>query len=437
MAGIFKAYDIRGIYPRELNETIAEKIGRAYVTFTGAQTVVIGLDMRSHSESLFKAIANGITRQGADVIDIGLCSSPMSYYANGKLEADGSIMITASHNPGIYNGFKFCQQNAVPISSQNGLYDIENIVERESWPESERTGSIYQHNIADEYADFLKQFASMDRRLKIVCDYANGMGSLEIAGLKEFFDIVPLFEKLDGNFPNHEANPLKQETLRVLQQKVIETNADFGVAFDGDADRCGFVDNAGEIIPLDLFTALIAQVKLQESPSAIVYDYRSSRIVKEIIEQNGGTPVSCHPGHSFMKLLMKKYDASFGGEFTGHYYFRENSYAESQGLTILTLANLLCQTGQTLHKLVRPLKKYFSSGEISLKIENPSSALTQLEHAFPDGKYTKTDGLLIEYDNWWFCARASNTETLFRLNIEADSKELLDQKRAKILELLS
>ena len=342
MSGIFKAYDIRGIFPGELNEEMARAIGRAYVEFTGARKVVVGRDMRPHSADLFRGLSRGLTEQGADVIDIGLCSTPQSYFANGTLNADGSIMITASHNPGEWNGFKLCREQAIPISGATGIMDIQRIVENRSWKTPERTGTVSTYDIAPEYGSYLRSFAKLDRKLDVVVDYANAMGLYEIAGITQLFNIIPLYDKLDGTFPNHEANPLKSDTLEAIRAKVKECGADFGAAFDGDADRCGFIDDRGEIIPMDLFTALIAQDILSRGKATILYDLRSSRAVPECIRANGGTAIQCRVGHAFIKAQMRENDAVFAGELSGHYYFKQNYTAESQGLAMIMLANLLC-----------------------------------------------------------------------------------------------
>ena len=279
MSGIFKAYDIRGIYPTEINADVAEAIGRAYIEFTGAKKVAVGRDMRPHSLPLFEGLSRGMLAQGADVIDLGLVSTPMSYFANGTLKVDGSVMITASHNPGEWNGFKLCLANAVPISGATGIMEIQKIAEAKSWRKVDQPGTLSTYDIAPEYGKFLRSFAQMDRKLKVVVDYANAMGLYEIAGITDLYDIVPLYDTLDGTFPNHEANPLHIETLDAIRAKVREVGADFGAAFDGDADRCGFIDDQGEVIPMDLFTALIAQDILSRGPATILYDLRSSRAV--------------------------------------------------------------------------------------------------------------------------------------------------------------
>ncbi len=437
MAGIFKAYDIRGVYPTQLNEEIAEKIGRAFVVFTQAKKVVVGRDMRPHSVSLFKALAKGITAQGADVIDLGLCSTPMSYHANGKLGADGSIMITASHNTKEWNGFKLCRAQAVPISGATGIADIEELVQQNQWPVPEKNGSISQYDISKEYGEFLRSFSKLDRKLKVVVDYANAMGSAEIQGIEDLFEVIPMYKELDGDFPNHEANPLHTETLDALRAKVKETGADFGAGFDGDADRCGFVDNEGNIIPMDLFTALIAQDILSDATGTvpILYDLRSSWAVKECIRENGGKPIMSRVGHAFIKAQMREYGAVFAGELSGHYYFKENFVAESQGLAMIKLANLICKKNVPVAELVKPLRKYYQSGEVNTKVADVPGILNKIREKYSDGLMFELDGISVEYSNWWFNVRASNTEPLLRLNVEASDEATMIEKRDEILAL--
>lgn len=436
MSGIFKAYDIRGVYPTELDAGMAEAIGRAYVEFTGARTVAIGRDMRPHSAVLLDALTRGVVEQGADVIDLGMCSTPMSYFANGKLKTDGSIIITASHNPGEWNGFKLCVADAVPISGATGIADIERIVRARSWRKSDRTGRVIEHNIAPEYAAFLHTFSRMDRKLKVVVDYANAMGLYEIGGIQDLFDITPMYDVLDGSFPNHEANPLKLDTLDAIRAKVVETGADFGAAFDGDADRCGFIDDAGEVIPMDLFTALIAQDILADGPATILYDLRSSRAVKECIEENGGRAVMSRVGHAFIKAQMREYGAVFAGELSGHYYFKENYTAESQALAMIKLGNLICKSGKKVHELVRPLKRYSSSGEINSKVADVGRVIAEIKRQYADGEMFELDGVSVEYPDWHFNVRASNTEPLLRLIVEAKDPARMAAKRDELLKLI-
>ena len=436
MSGIFKAYDIRGVYPKDLNESTAEAIGRAYIEFTGAKKVAVGRDMRPHSEPLFAALCRGITGQGADVIDLGLCSTPQSYYANGKLKADGSVMITASHNPGEWNGFKLCRANAVPISGVTGIADIQRIVEEKSWKKCDREGTVSKYDIGPEYGEFLRSFATMDRKLKVVVDYANAMGLYEIAGIRDLFDIVPLYDTLDGTFPNHAANPLETDTLDAIRAKVKEVGADFGAAFDGDADRCGFIDDEGNIIPMDLFTALIAQDILSHGPATILYDLRSSRSVRECIAENGGKALMSRVGHAFIKAQMRETGAVFAGELSGHYYFKENFTAECQGLAMIKLANLICAKNRPVCELVKPLRKYFSSGEINSKVADVKPILEQIRTNYADGHMFELDGISSEYSDWWFNVRASNTEPLLRLIVEAKTPEKMAAKRDELLKLI-
>ncbi len=436
MSGIFKAYDIRGVYPADINADIAEAIGRAYIEFTGAKKVVVGRDMRPHSQPLFEGLSRGMLAQGADVIDLGLCSTPMSYFANGTLKADGSVMITASHNPGEWNGFKLCRANAVPISGATGIMDIQKIAEAKSWKKCDRPGKLSSYDIAPEYGKFLRSFAKMDRKLKVVVDYANAMGLYEIAGITDLFDIVPLYDTLDGTFPNHEANPLHLATLDAIRAKVKEVGADFGAAFDGDADRCGFIDDRGEIIPMDLFTALIAQDILSNGPATILYDLRSSRAVPECIRENGGKAIQSRVGHAFIKAQMRENDAVFAGELSGHYYFKQNFTAESQGLAMIMLSNLICKKNKPLHELVQPLRKYFSSGEINSTVADVKPILDAIRKKYADGNMYELDGISSEYPNWWFNVRSSNTEPLLRLIVEADTQQLMEEKRDELLKLI-
>jgi len=439
MAGIFKAYDIRGIYPEQLNETIAEKIGRAVVVFLKAKKVVVGRDMRPHSVPLFHALVKGITEQGADVVDVGMCSTPMSYHANGKLGADASVMITASHNSAEWNGFKLCREQAIPLSGLTGIGDIEALVTKDQWPAVSRKGTVSSYDISADYAKFLRSHSRVTRKLKVVVDYANAMGSAEIAGIEDLFDIVPLYKELDGTFPNHEANPLKQDTLTAIRAKVVEVGADFGAAFDGDADRCGFIDDKGQVIQMDLFTALIAEDILSEKAAGtvpILYDLRSSWAVRESIAEHGGKPIMCRVGHAFIKAQMREYGAVFAGELSGHYYFKENYVAESQGLAMIKLANLICMKNKPVSELVAPLRKYFSSGEINSKVADVKTILNKIRAKYSDGHMFELDGISSEYSNWWFNVRASNTEPLLRLIVEAKDKETMEEKRDALLALI-
>ena len=434
MAGIFKAYDIRGIYGKTITSETAFAIGRAFATLLKPRTVVVGRDMRPHSPPLFHALARGLTLHGADVIDIGLCSTPMSYFANGSLNADAGIMITASHNPGEWNGMKLCRAGAVPISGATGIADIEAIVNNGSFdPPAATPGRIIGHPIAAAYATAIRKHARLARPIRLAVDMANGMGILESTVFKGIIDIDPLFDTLDGTFPNHEANPLKEDTFEALQAKVRGGTYDFGVAFDGDADRAGFTDEKGEIVPMDMITALIACDVLTRQKGIIFYDLRSSWAVKEVIAENGGTPMMSRVGHAFIKQQMRDADAVFAGELSGHYYFRDNYYTESSALAVISVANIVSAAGCPLSELIRPIKRYFASGEINSEVEAPDAVIDRIRTRYRDGRLFELDGVSVEFDDWWFNIRLSNTEPLVRLNLEAKTLGMMQQKRDELL----
>lgn len=438
MAGIFKAYDIRGIYGDTLTEQTAFDIGRAFVTFLGCKSVVVGRDMRPHSGPLFEALARGLTGQGADVIDLGLCSTPMSYYANGKLVADSSVMITASHNPGPWNGFKLCRESAIPISGATGIMDMERIVTTgTSAPRAKKPGVVRRYDIVPEYVEHIRAFADLARPVKIAVDFANAMGIYEARALQGLIEIDSLFDTLDGTFPNHEANPLELETFEPLQHKVREGRYDFGAYFDGDADRAGFVDEKGDIVSMDMITALIAEAILQrDGGGAIFYDLRSSWAVKEVIEENGGTPMMSRVGHAFIKQQMREADAVFAGELSGHYYFKENYFTESSSLAVLYVANLVSRSGKKLSELIRPLRRYHASGEINSRVKDSEALLRLLREKYRQGRIIELDGLSVEFDDWWFNIRASNTEPLVRLNLEGKTRAIMERRRAELLAVI-
>ncbi|MBU1692604.1 MAG: phosphomannomutase/phosphoglucomutase [Verrucomicrobia bacterium] len=437
MAGIFKAYDIRGIYGDTLTEDTAYRIGRAFATFLKCRKVVVGRDMRPHSPPIFRALAKGLAEQGADVVDLGLCSTPMSYFANNRLQADASIMITASHNPGEWNGFKLCGEKAIPISGETGIQDIERLFHSGAFaPPAARPGQISTHEIVDEYVAYIREFAEIRRPLKVVVDYANGMGLLEGKVLDGLMEIAPLFDTLDGTFPNHEANPLKHDTLEPLQAKLRSGRYDFGIAFDGDADRVGFVDEKVGIIAMDIITALIAQMILRREKGPIFYDLRSSWAVKEVIEENGGRPMMSRVGHAFIKAQMREAKALFAGELSGHYYFRENGYTESAALACLYIANLVSQSDRPLSELVRPIRRYHASGEINSEVHDVNAVLRHLREKYAAGRIIELDGLSIEFDDWWFNVRPSNTEPLVRLNLEAKTADLMARRRDEVLAVI-
>ncbi len=437
MAGIFKAYDIRGLYGETLTESIAYKIGRAFVTWLRCKTVVVGRDMRTHSPPLFDALTRGLREQGADVLDLGLCSTPMSNFANGLLKADGSIMITASHNPGSWNGFKLSRADAIPIGEATGLRDIERIVHEGAFaPPAPVPGKRIPTDIFPEYARNVRRLADVKRPIHIAADVANAMGIYELRVLEGLLEVEALFNTLDGTFPHHEANPMHAETLVSLQKMLRTGRYAFGVAFDGDADRVGFLDEKGDVIPMDLIATLIAQDILRREKGVILHDLRSSRVFPEVVAENGGEPRMCRVGHAFIKQQMREAGALFAGELSGHYYFRENYFTESSSMATLCIANIVSRSQRPLSELIAPLRRYFASGEINLHVKDPQRVLETIRTRYADGRVFTLDGISVEYPDWWFNLRASNTEPLLRLNLESRTRALMETKRDEILSLL-
>ncbi|MCL1887254.1 MAG: phosphomannomutase/phosphoglucomutase [Kiritimatiellaeota bacterium] len=442
MPSIFKAYDIRGVYGADLTDAAAYDIGRAFATFLGGnnKTIVVGRDCRPHSEPLFIALSNGLRDQGFNVTDLGYASTPMTYHACGKLHADGSVMITASHNTKEWNGFKLCRENAIPVSGATGIEKIEKIIlEKNFAPRPETRGALESRGISAEYAEFIHAFPRPAQKLRVAADYANGMGILEARPLQDLLDIDPLFDTLDGTFPNHEANPLEAHTLKALQEKMRAGHHAFGVAFDGDADRVGFLDETGAVIPMDFITALIAREMLALESGPVYYDLRSSRVVRETIASCGGTPLMSRVGHSFIKQQMREHNAAFAGELSGHYYFKANHTSESAALAVLLVANIAARAGAPLSRLVEPLRVYAQSGEINSKVSrDPGEILEEIKqtHAAAGANVYELDGVSVEYPGWWFNVRRSNTEPLVRLNLEAASPEFMRVKRDEILAVI-
>ncbi len=444
---IFKAYDVRGVYPSEINEEVCYKIGRAFVMFIGAKKVAVGCDIRKSSPSLVKELIRGITDAGADVYDLGLATTPMVYYSSGVLDVDGAIVLTASHNPGQYNGMKFCRKNAVPVGKNSGLYDIKELVFQNDFKEIEKKGEVVEKDIKQDFLVEMKSYLKLEnKKFKIVIDTANAMGILELPLFEQLADnieLITLYDEFDNDFPNHEANPLKLDTLKDLQVRVLSERADLGIAFDGDADRVGFVDERGVIIPMDMTTALISKIVLEKKPGAkILYDLRSSQSVREVIEENGGTAIECRVGHALIKKQMREEEAVFAGELSGHYYFEENYLAEAGSLPIMYLLNLMAETGEKISELVTKVKRYYHSGEINNKVVDVEKILEKLKDRYSSGVLTEIDGIKISYwDNeagkkWWFNVRASNTEPLLRLNLESDDRVFMFAKQEELLKII-
>jgi phosphomannomutase len=439
---IFKAYDIRGIFPTDLNEDVAYRIGRATTQFLKAKKIAVGRDIRESSPVLFDSLVKGITDQGADVYDLGVTSTPMVYFASGRLDVEGAISLTASHNPAEWNGMKICRKDAVPVGENSGLFEIRDKVINGEFQDAGKKGEIIsKEEIKNEYYKYLCSFANLgEKKFKIVIDFANAMGILEWEIFKKFpdnLDISALYDNFNGKFPNHEANPLKTETLGELQKKVIADKADLGIAYDGDADRVGFVEENGEIIPMDLVTALIAKMVLEKNPGAkIFYDLRSSRSVKEYIEENGGIALECPVGHANIKKIMREQNGSFAGELSGHYYFKENYMAEASTLAAIMLLNAMAESGQKISEMVAKVKRYFHSGEINSEVEDKDAVIALLKKKYSDGKISELDGVKIEFPGWWFNVRPSNTEPVLRLNLEANTKEIMEEKKGEVLKII-
>jgi len=441
---IFKAYDIRGIYPDDINEEIALKIGQAFVEFTKAKIVVVGRDARQSSPELTEAVIQGIISMGADVVDIGLCSTPIFNFAVAENTGhEGGIMITASHNPGEYNGFKMDLNDGLPIGRDSGMEEIKNLVIADNFSLSKVQGQVKNRDYLLEYLERI--FALVDKgeikKLKIVVDTANGMGGLTMPKVFERLncELAPLYFDLDGTFPNHEANPLKEKNLADLKKKVLEIKADLGVSIDGDADRIGFVDEKGETIPGDFMTALIAKELLKKNPGEIVlYDLRSSNIVPEIIKENGGKPKMSVVGHALIKKMMKETKSLFAGELSSHFYYRNFYDVESSDLTLLLVLSLLSRENKKMSEIIQPMKKYFQSGEINSEVEDKERVMKKLEEIYKDKakNISHIDGIRIDLDGWWFNVRPSNTEPLLRLNLEAENKKLMEENRDEVLKII-
>lgn len=441
MAGIFKAYDIRGIYGDTIDEETAFKIGRAFGQIIEKGTIVIGRDTRLSAPSISKAVAEGITEAGLDVVDTGLCSTPMNYFAVGFYGYDGAVMITASHNPPEYIGAKFCRADAVPMSYETGINEIERIVTSGDFADARKKGAISTRDINEDYQKFIQQFVTEIKSLKVVIDPGHGMGSLAVSLATEGLplSIDKLYFNLDGNFPDHEPDPLKEENIKDLMKKVKENGADLGVAFDGDADRIRFVDEKGDPVPTDIVTALVAvdTLKRDGKQEAIVYDLRSSWIVPEEIERAGGVPVKCRVGHSYIKAKMREVDAVFGGELAGHYYYKETFTADSSDLTLLRVLEIMTKEGKPLSEILRPFLKYWKIKETNFEVSDKEGKMKELAGIFSDGKVTHIDGVSVDYEDWWFNVRPSNTEPLLRLNLEARTKERMDECLAKLEKILA
>jgi phosphomannomutase len=445
LSRIVKAYDIRGVVPDELDEPLARDIGAAFVRVVGAQEIVTAHDMRETSPGLARAFAEGATSQGADVVEAGLGSTDLLYYAAGSLDVPGA-MFTASHNPAKYNGIKLCRAGAAPVGQDSGLADVRALVEQGVPPYDGRTGTITRRDLLPEYAAYLVSLVpgvTDIRRLSVVVDAGNGMGGLTVPVVFDHVrvDLVPMYFELDGSFPNHEANPIEPENLRDLQAKVRETGADLGLAFDGDADRCFVVDEKGDVVSPSVLTALIATRELAKEPGAtVIHNLITSRAVPEIVAEHGGTAVRTRVGHSFIKATMAETNAIFGGEHSGHFYFRDFWRADSGMLAALHTLAALGGQDRPLSALLAEFSRYAASGEINTRVDDQAATMARVEASYADREGVTIDHLdgttVALPDGSWFNLRASNTEPLLRLNVEAGDEATMATMRDGVLALL-
>ena len=440
LGSIFKAYDVRGVVPDELGEDDARAIGAAFAEWSGAGAIAVGRDCRLSSPSLAAAVGEGIASRGADVIDVGLASTDLLYFTSGSLDVAG-IMLTASHNPPEYNGSKFCLPGARPVGQDTGLAEIRDLAETHAFGPAVSTGSFTQRDMLDPYVDHVLSFVDVGamRPLTVVADTANGMGGLVVPPVFERLPmtLVHLFPELDGTFPNHPADPIDPENQRDLKREVLARRADVGLAFDGDADRVFLVDERADGVSGSEVTALVAAAMLDRHPGeTVVHNLITSWAVPEVIREHGGVPVRTRVGHSFIKQVMADTGAIFGGEHSGHYYFRENYRADSGLIAAVVVLEQLSRANAPLSQVLAPFDRYRASGEINSRVGDQAGKVEEIARAYADGRQDRTDGLTVEFEDWWFNVRPSNTEPLLRLNVEARTEELLGEKTAELLDLI-
>jgi phosphomannomutase len=440
---VFKAYDVRGLYPSELDEEGAYAIGRAYVEEFEPKRIAVGRDMRLSSPAMAAATIRGAVDAGAHVLEVGLVGTEMVYFAVGDLDLDGGIAVTASHNPKDYTGMKIVRRGALPVGGESGLLQIRDRAVQ-GFGDPTGAGRVEEVDIWPAYVDRVLSFVDMDaiKPLKVVIDAANGMAGVmlpPVLGRLPQVEAVRYYFEPDGSFPNHEPNPLLPENRELIMERTKVEAADFGVAFDGDADRCFFVDDSGEFVPGDFVTALLAESILAKEPGGkIIYDVRASWGVPDTIERAGGIPLINRVGHAYIKLRMREEGAVFGGEVSGHYYFRDFYQADSGVIPFLLMLEQVSRKGQKLSELLQPFReRYFITGELNTPVPDVEAKLQELEQRFAEqGQISHLDGVSVEADDWHFNVRPSNTEPLLRLNLEARSKELMEQKRDEVLEVI-
>jgi len=438
---VFKAYDIRGTVPDQLDAELCRRVGAAFARFSGAERVIVARDMRPSGVELSKAFIDGVTATGADVVDLGLASTDLLYYASGVLDAPGA-MFTASHNPAQYNGIKMCLSGARPVGEESGLVAIKEAAAAGAGQPAGKPGAVTERSLIDEYAAHVRTFLGPTtalRPLKVVADTANGMGGLVVprvfAPLP--FELEILFGELDGTFPNHPADPIQPENLRDLQARILETGADIGLAFDGDADRVFLVDERAQPISGSLTTGMVAATMLDRfGPGPVIHNLICSKAVPEIIREHGGTPVRTRVGHSFIKATMAETGAVFGGEHSGHYYFRDNYRADSGLIASMVVLGVLSAADRPLSELCRPFERYADSGEINSTVADPAAVIERIAAHYRDASLDRLDGLTVDLGDWWFNLRPSNTEPLLRLNLEAADRPSCDAHVAEVLSLI-
>ena len=442
---VFKAYDVRGIYPAELDERGAYAIGRAYVQQFEPRRIAVGRDMRLSSPVMAAELMRGAAAAGADVLDLGLVGTEMVYFAVGELELDGGVMVTASHNPKEYTGMKIVRRGALPVGGESGLLDVRDraLALTEVEGDGADGGTITPYDIWPAYVDRVLSLVDVSaiRPLKVVIDAANGMAGVMLPPVLERLPIeaVQCYFEPDGSFPNHEPNPLLPENREFIVRKTLEEGADLGVAFDGDADRCFFVDDTGEFVPGDFATALLAESVLEKEPGAkVIYDVRASWAVPETIERAGGTALVNRVGHAYIKHRMRKEDAAFGGEVSGHYYFRDFSQADSGVVPFLMMLEVISKKGRKLSEILAPFRStFFLTGELNTPVPDVALKLQELKERYAgEAEISHLDGISVDARDWHFNVRPSNTEPLLRLNLEARSQELMEQKRDEVLDLI-
>jgi phosphomannomutase len=437
---VFKAYDVRGVVPDDLDADLARSIGAAFADWTGLPSILLGRDSRISSPELAQAISDGARSRGADIVDLGLASTDLVYFASGSLNLP-AIMITASHNPKEYNGLKFCLPGARPVGEDSGLRDIRALVEGGDDGSGPPVGRLEHRDLLDAYVEHVLSFVDVQsmRPLTVAVDTANGMGGLVVPAVMARLPVTlhHLYAELDGTFPNHPADPIDPENQRELKVTVLDRRADVGLAFDGDADRVFLVDERAEDVSGSLMTALVARAMLRQEPGAkIVHNLICSWIVPETIRAEGGVPIRTRVGHSFIKQVMADTGAIFGGEHSGHYYFRQNYRADSGLIAAVVALGELSAADRPLSEVLAPFRKYFDSGEINSRVDDQAGRIERIASSLSDGAQDRLDGLTVEYQDWWCNVRASNTEPLLRLNVEARTPELLAEKTAMVLDLI-